>query len=74
MLFRSDGTTTDRAAPVQVVGSGTAPLIFAAVAAGEGHTCGLTIDHTVYCWGYGSDGELGNGTRNNHLTPIRIIQ
>ena len=69
-----DGTTTDRAAPVQVVGSGTAPLIFAAVAAGEGHTCGLTIDHTVYCWGYGSDGELGNGTRNNHLTPIRIIQ
>ena len=69
-----DGTTTNRATPVQVAGSGTATLIFTAVTAGEGHSCGLTVDHAVYCWGYGSDGELGNGTRNNHLTPIPIVQ
>jgi len=69
-----DSTTSNRTRPVHVAGSGTAPLIFAAVAAGEAHTCGVTVDHAVYCWGYGSDGELGNGARSNQLTPIAVVQ
>lgn len=69
-----DGTTANRTAPVLVVGSGAAPLLFTSVAGGEAHTCGLTISKAIYCWGYGSDGELGNGARNNQLTPFRIVQ
>jgi alpha-tubulin suppressor-like RCC1 family protein len=69
-----DGTTTSRSAPVQVVGSGAAPLMFTAVSAGEAFNCGLTIGHAVYCWGYGADGELGNGRRTNQLTPVLVTQ
>ena len=69
-----DGTTTNRATPVQVVGSGISPLIFTTVTAGEAHTCGLTTSHAVYCWGYGLDGELGNGPLANQLTPVPVVQ
>ncbi len=69
-----DGTTTNRTAPVQVASSGTAPLIFTVVSPGDTHTCGLTVANAVYCWGYGTDGELGNGARANHLTPVANVQ
>jgi len=69
-----DSTTTNSATPVHVRGSGIGPLVFTAVAAGEGHTCGLTMGHTVYCWGFGADGELGNGARTSQVTPVPIVQ
>jgi alpha-tubulin suppressor-like RCC1 family protein len=69
-----DGSTTDRSAPVKVVGSGTAPLVFTTVAGGEGHTCGLTTGHAIYCWGYNDDGEVGDGTHTNRATPVPIVQ
>jgi hypothetical protein len=36
-----------------------------AVAAGDYHTCARLTDGTVRCWGYGFDGQLGYGDRNN---------
>jgi alpha-tubulin suppressor-like RCC1 family protein len=44
--------------PVAVVGG----LRFRAVSAGFMHTCGVTTDDRVYCWGWNSGGELGIGT------------
>lgn len=44
---------------------GTAPVPatgFTAVAAGAQHSCGLSGDGAVYCWGRGYNGELGIGT------------
>jgi alpha-tubulin suppressor-like RCC1 family protein len=37
------------------------------------HTCGLTIDHRAYCWGYNISGQLGDGTRTNRLTPTAVL-
>jgi alpha-tubulin suppressor-like RCC1 family protein len=34
---------------------------FITVSAGDYHTCGLTSDSLAYCWGDGSQGQLGNG-------------
>jgi len=56
-----DGTFTDRTSPVAVLGG----LSFAAVKAGNGHTCGVTTTHIAYCWGDNLFGELGDGT----ITP-----
>jgi len=36
---------------------------FASFAAGEGHFCALTTDGATYCWGQGTQGQLGAGPR-----------
>jgi alpha-tubulin suppressor-like RCC1 family protein len=45
------------AAPVPVSGG----LTFTKISAGGRHTCGLTTAGSVYCWGHGSDLQLGRG-------------
>jgi alpha-tubulin suppressor-like RCC1 family protein len=42
---------------------------FVAVAAGQGHTCALTLSGALYCWGANQDGQLGVGDVNPRLAP-----
>ena len=44
-----------------------------AAAAGETHTCLLTGDGAVWCWGANSYGQLGDGTRTNRRVPVAVI-
>ncbi|MFH2008297.1 MAG: hypothetical protein ABI333_17060 [bacterium] len=114
-----DGTTTDSATPVQIVGvtdvatvsayeqgscalnsngtgwcwgdnnagqlgSGTTDPLSATpiLAPGTGddlflentatHGCAIEADGTARCWGSNVDGALGDGTRNESLTPVRV--
>jgi alpha-tubulin suppressor-like RCC1 family protein len=48
-------------------------LGFAAVSAGSGHTCGVTSSGTAYCWGFGNDGEIGDGTQNVRAVPTTVV-
>lgn len=57
-----------RTAPVAVAGE----VSFTAVAAGEGHTCGLDRNEFAYCWGDNGNGQLGDGTRDTRLVPTRV--
>ena len=48
------------------------PLTFAAVSAGNNHTCGVTASGTAYCWGSGRTGVLGNGSTDDQTTPVAV--
>jgi alpha-tubulin suppressor-like RCC1 family protein len=48
-------------------------LVFASLVAGFGdHVCGLTAAGAAYCWGGGSDGQLGDGLRLDSWLPLAL--
>lgn len=43
------------------------------ISAGQGHTCVTTHDDNAYCWGTGTNGQLGNGsTTANSNIPVQV--
>ena len=44
----------------------------AQIAAGFMHTCALTTDGKAYCWGFGGEGRLGNGSLTKQVTPVAV--
>ncbi|MGI8551629.1 MAG: hypothetical protein ACR2PL_12720, partial [Dehalococcoidia bacterium] len=64
--------------PVQVCAAGqTAPCRsflggVSAIAAGPNHSMALKADGTVWVWGIGFSGELGNGIRTSSPTPVQV--
>ena len=69
-----DGTTVSRGSPVQIPGSWAqlAPGFGAWGIGNRDHTCGLTVQGEIWCWGEGESGELGNGLRQSSLVPVRV--
>ena len=54
--------------PIPIFGT----LTFAMVSAGNQHTCALTTGQVAYCWGYNSNGQLGDATKSGSETPVRV--
>lgn len=73
-----DGTTTPSSVPVPVAGD----HLFADVAVHSmlsanggirsGHTCGITLDGSAFCWGSNSAGQLGDGTTQDSAVPVPV--
>ncbi|MEO8294329.1 MAG: hypothetical protein ABI613_02360, partial [Gemmatimonadota bacterium] len=54
--------------PVPVVGG----LHFRSISAGTGYTCAVTTSNAGYCWGSGTNGELGNGVEEDQFEPFPV--
>ena len=78
-----DGTTADTSIPVTVIGPGGWGVLggIAEISAGGGditetddyeHTCALTNDNTVVCWGQNNYGQLGDGTTTMSIFPTGV--
>jgi alpha-tubulin suppressor-like RCC1 family protein len=69
-----DGTTTDQPLPVQV--NGLPKLAYSqagpTVSAGWEHSMALLADGSVYTWGAGNVGQLGNRSTQDSLTPVSV--
>jgi len=68
-----DGTFTDSDVPVAVDASGVlAGRTLIQISAGGYHTCALDTAGHGYCWGNGSNGELGDGTAISSDVPVAV--
>jgi alpha-tubulin suppressor-like RCC1 family protein len=65
-----DGTGNDSPIPVAVNG-----LPFGArfIAAGEKHTCSVSVLWIAHCWGHNNKGQLGNGSTADSSIPVQIL-
>jgi alpha-tubulin suppressor-like RCC1 family protein len=63
-----DGSTTNRAAPVDVAGL----TGISSIATGGEHTCALTSAGGVTCWGWNNKGQLGDGTTTDRAMPTSV--
>ncbi len=71
----NDGTT-DKSRPVAVdtsVSSGLHNKSVVSIAVSNYSSCAKTTDGTIYCWGRGNEGQLGNiGFSNNHIPSVPV--
>jgi alpha-tubulin suppressor-like RCC1 family protein len=47
-------------------------VTFSAIGLGVFHSCALSTQGAVYCWGRNDQGQLGDGTLTNHPTPVSV--
>jgi Regulator of chromosome condensation (RCC1) repeat len=66
-----DGTTENRSVPTPVTGLGSG---VAALAEGEftNYRCAVLDDGSAACWGENYTGQLGDGTTDKRLRPVRV--
>jgi alpha-tubulin suppressor-like RCC1 family protein len=65
-----DGLAEYNSLPAQVIGL-TEPQVQLAV--GLSHTCSASKLGTVRCWGYNQQGQIGDGTTKDALTPVAPV-
>lgn len=65
-----DGTEVYRRKSPRLVTGG---LAFKWVDAGANHTCGLTTDDRAFCWGYGKNGQRGDGSVTERIRTPRAV-
>ncbi|MDP3630641.1 MAG: prepilin-type N-terminal cleavage/methylation domain-containing protein [Actinomycetota bacterium] len=68
-----NNTSSNTSVPVTVSSSGAlSGKTIKSVAPGWSHTCAIASDNQAYCWGNGTNGQLGNGASSTSLVPVAV--
>jgi hypothetical protein len=65
-----DSSNTQRLIPVDVTGLTSGVT---AISAGAAHTCALTTGGGLKCWGFNSNGQLGDNSNSNRNVPVDVV-
>jgi alpha-tubulin suppressor-like RCC1 family protein len=65
----SGAKANDALSPVML----PAPANARGIAAGGAHSCAVTEDRTVVCWGANDDGQLGDGSTEPRPGPVDVV-
>lgn len=65
-----DGSTSQRSTPTPVSGLSSGVQ---AIALGDAHSCAITSNGAVACWGHNFLGQLGNGSDTDRSVPGLVI-
>ncbi|MFH1018583.1 MAG: IPT/TIG domain-containing protein [Pseudomonadota bacterium] len=70
-----DNTTTTRNYPVQVKGTGGVGVLanITAITTGTATSYALRSDNTVWSWGLGTSGQLGDNTIVSKSAPVQVV-
>lgn len=66
------GGTTQARVPTAVTGGDLGTQVVADVTAGGDFTCAVAASGKAYCWGLGTNGQLGNGSQSSATTPRAV--
>jgi alpha-tubulin suppressor-like RCC1 family protein len=72
-----DGTTNSRYTPARVQKSGTPGDYLSnivSITAGGGTLAAIDADGTIWTWGAGANGALGNGSTSDSAYPVQVIE
>lgn len=47
-------------------------IVYTTGGGGHAHRCALDTENKLYCWGWGFDGNLGNGSTSDKSTPTLV--
>jgi alpha-tubulin suppressor-like RCC1 family protein len=72
VTFKSPVALSSNAMRLTLQSSGHKDWAEASISTMQGHTCALLNTGAVKCWGSNSDGQLGDGTTTNRLTPVTV--
>ena len=68
-----DNTTISSNVPVAAsTGGALSGVTLTQITAGTNFTCALSTAGAAYCWGLGTNGQLGNGTTTSSSVPVAV--
>jgi alpha-tubulin suppressor-like RCC1 family protein len=65
-----NNTVTNTSSPVQTISGGTS---WRTVSVSRAHTAATKTDGTLWLWGAGGNGQLGNNLTNNQSSPVQTV-
>ncbi|MBN9106926.1 MAG: hypothetical protein J0I14_18210 [Propionibacteriaceae bacterium] len=66
------GGTTQARVPTAVTGGDLGSKAVTDVTAGDDFTCAVAVSGKAYCWGRGTNGQLGSGSQSSSSTPRTV--
>ena len=67
-----NNTTIASTTPVPINGSRKWKMIQPSRYTTNNTTCGIDLNDDAYCWGRGTEGQLGDGNNLNRLIPVKV--